>query len=87
MRYELTDAGIDGVRGVYAVHVLDRPRPGVLGWIQRVPGGWRRYGYDDDAPLLRTPDEAVDDLIERDSEEQDTADWPTSMRRDRYGRG
>jgi hypothetical protein len=52
-------------------------RPGsVLGWVQQVPEGWRRYGYGDQAPVLATSAEAVDDLIQYDAREQETAAWP-----------
>jgi hypothetical protein len=78
LRFELKPSGLaDGT--VYAVHDLAGRRPGVVGWIQRLPSGWRRYGYQDDAPILRSMDEAVDDLIEHDSLEQDTSDWPLSV--------
>jgi hypothetical protein len=50
------------------------PTRNVLGWIQHLPSGWRRYGYGDDAPIVHTLDEAISDLIEYDSYEQDTAD-------------
>ena len=75
MRFELKPSGLAGGK-VYAVHDLTRRRPGVVGWIQRLPSGWRRYGYEDNAPILRSMDEAVNDLIEHDSLEQDTAAWP-----------
>jgi hypothetical protein len=75
-RFELVDTAVDGVPWVYGVRALDRPRPGLIGWVERLPSGWRRFGYDGDAPIFRTLTEAVDDLIEFDSEEQSTADWP-----------
>ena len=75
MRYTLKPARLTDPH-VYAVQLLDSARPGVLGWLQRLPSGWRRSGYDDDAPLVRSLSEAVYDLIEHDSYEQQTADWP-----------
>jgi hypothetical protein len=77
MRIQLKRTELEGGT-VYAVRDLHATRPGsVLGWVQQLPGGWRRYGYCDDPPLLATSAEAVDDLIEYDSWEQDTATWPT----------
>jgi hypothetical protein len=76
LRYELKPSGIERV---YAVRNLNPERPGsVLGWLLSVPSGYCRYGYenDNDAPILRTVDEAVLDLIAHDSWEQDTANWP-----------
>jgi hypothetical protein len=63
---------------VYAVPKRHRYRPGssVYGWIRQTPRGWQPYGYDNPTEPRATPDEAIDDLIELDSEEQDTADWP-----------
>ena len=76
MRVDLKPTGLEGGT-VYAVKDLDSSRPGsVLGWIQKLPEGWRRYGYGDDAPVLGSSSEAVDDLIEHDSYEQDTASGP-----------
>jgi hypothetical protein len=75
-RFELVDTEIDGVPRVYGVRALDRPRPGLVGWVERLPSGWRRFGYGDDPPIFRRLTEVVDDLIEFDSEEQSAADWP-----------
>jgi hypothetical protein len=62
---------------VYAVKSPDAASPGsVIGWIQQISEGWRRYGYGDEAPVLATSAEAVDDLIKYDSYEQETAAWP-----------
>ncbi|HEY1627606.1 MAG TPA: hypothetical protein VGG16_27835 [Streptosporangiaceae bacterium] len=72
--FELVDANIDGEDAVYGVRLLDRPRPGLLGWLQRLPSGWRRYG-DNDAPIIRSLPEAIDELIECYSEEH-FAGWP-----------
>jgi hypothetical protein len=77
MRFELVDTTIDGQPWVYGVRALDRPRPGLIGWVQHGPAGWRRFGYENDNPaFFRSVSEAVDDLIEFDSEEQSTAQWP-----------
>jgi hypothetical protein len=60
---------------VYAVKNPDITRPwSVLGWVQQVPEGWRRYGYGDSVPVLATSAEAVDDLIRYNSREQETGD-------------
>jgi hypothetical protein len=78
VRYELKRTELAGGR-VYAVRDFRLKQPGsmVLGWLLSLPSGWRRYGYENDnPPILRTADEAVLDLIEHDSWEQDTADWP-----------
>ena len=62
---------------VYAVPNTSHDRPGsVLGWIRRMPDGWRPYGYEKPTVLRPTPEEAIDDLIAIDSEEQHTATWP-----------
>jgi hypothetical protein len=62
---------------VYAVKNPDIGRSGtVIGWIQQLPEGWRRYGYGDEVPVLATSAEAVDDLIKYDAYEQETAAWP-----------
>jgi hypothetical protein len=75
VRYELKPSGIERV---YAVKNINPERPGsVLGWLLSLPSGWVRYGYEgDNPPILRTVDEAVRDLVEYDSWEQDTANWP-----------
>lgn len=73
MKYELKPTKLASGVTIYGVIT---PTRNVLGWIQSLPSGWRRFGYDDDAPLLRTPDEAVLDLIEYDAWEQDTQTWP-----------
>jgi hypothetical protein len=72
----LKPTGLEGGT-VYAVTNPDLTRPGnVLGWVQQLPQGWRRYGYGDSAPVLATPAEAVADLITYDAYEQETATWP-----------
>jgi hypothetical protein len=76
VRFELIDTEIAGAPWVYGVRALDRPRPGLIGWVERLPSGWRRFGYGDNPPIFRSLTEAVDDLIEFDSEEQSTATWP-----------
>jgi hypothetical protein len=75
MKYELKPTKLASGVTVYGVVT---PTRNVLGWIQSLPSGWRLFGYEDDhnAPLLRTPDEAVLDLIEHDAWEQDTQTWP-----------
>lgn len=76
VRYELKPSGLDD-ETVYAVKLLDGQRAGnVVGWVQQLPSGWRRYGYEDDAPILRSLGDAVIDLIEYDSYEQDTTKGP-----------
>jgi hypothetical protein len=76
VRFDLKATGLE--RGtVYAVKNPEITRPGsVLGWVQQVPEGWRRYGYGDQVPVLATSAEAVDDLIKYDAHEQETAAWP-----------
>lgn len=59
-----------GVPRVYGIKALDRPGLGLIGWVGRLPSGWRRFGYDYDPPIVRTFTEAVDDLIGHDPEEQ-----------------
>jgi hypothetical protein len=77
MRFELVPTKMADGQLIFGVRGLDRPRPGLIGWIRRLPSGWTRYGYENDQPpMLRTPDEAVDDLILHDAWEQDTATWP-----------
>lgn len=73
MRYELVPAELDDERNVFAVRKADRS---VLGWIQQVPGGWRRFGYEDHAPVLATSDECVDDLIAFYAWEEDMSPGP-----------
>jgi hypothetical protein len=76
VKIALKPAGLEGGT-VYAVKNPDITRPGtVFGWIQQLPEGWRRYGYEDTAPVLATSAEAVDDLIKYDAREQETATWP-----------
>jgi hypothetical protein len=70
---ELKPTELEDGTTIYGVVTKTR---NVLGWIQHLPSGWRRYGYEDDAPIVPTVDEAICDLIEYDSHEQDTADWP-----------
>jgi hypothetical protein len=75
-RIDLKPTGLEGGT-VYAVKNPDMTRPGsVIGWIQHIPEGWRRYGYEDTAPVLATSAEAVDDLITYDAHERETATWP-----------
>jgi len=79
VRIDLKPTKLEGGT-VYAVLDLETRRPGsVLGWVQHLPQGWRRYGYGDAAPVLATPDQAVDDLIGYDAYEQDTASWPSRL--------
>jgi hypothetical protein len=60
---------------VYVVKSLDVTGPGrVLGCVQQIPEGWRRYGYGDSVPVLATSAEAVDDLIRCNSHELETGD-------------
>jgi hypothetical protein len=76
MRLSLKPTELEGGT-VYAVKNPDIARPGtVIGWIQQLPEGWRRYGYEDPVPVLATSAEAVDDLIKYDAYEQETAVWP-----------
>jgi hypothetical protein len=75
-RFELVDTEIEGAPWVYGHPGVGPATPGLVGWVERLPSGWRRYGYGDDTPVFRTLTEAVDDLIEFDSEEQSTAEWP-----------
>ena len=76
MWFEVARADISDAE-VYTIRLTGRLRPGVLGWIQRLPDGWTYYGYRDEGPPRRTPREAVDDLVERDFLEQRTESWPT----------
>jgi hypothetical protein len=74
LRIDLKPTELEGGT-VYAVKNPDIARPGsVLGWIQQVPEGWRRYGYGDKTPVLATSAEAIDDLIKYDSYEQETGE-------------
>lgn len=73
--FDLVDCHIKGEDAVYGIRLLDRPRPGLIGWLQRLPSGWRRFGYGDDAPIIRSLPEAIDDLLEVYSEEH-FAGWP-----------
>jgi len=76
IRISLKPTDVEGGT-VYAVKNADIVRPGtVVGWIQQIPEGWRRYGYEDKVPVLATSAEAVDDLIRYDAYEQETAAWP-----------
>jgi hypothetical protein len=76
MRIDLKPTEMQDGSRVYAVRLLESLRTGLVGWIEEVPDGWRRFGYHDDPPVLPTSDEAVWDLIEYDSHEQDTEMWP-----------
>jgi hypothetical protein len=52
------------------------PGTSVHGWITETSQGWQPVGYEHPTPARPTPEEAVDDLVELISEEEDTADWP-----------
>lgn len=76
MKLKIRQTNVEGGT-VYAVPYDLRKRRGtVRGWIRQTPDGWQPYGYPDPTPPRPTPEQAIDDLIELDSEEQRTESWP-----------
>jgi hypothetical protein len=72
VRIDLRPTKLENGATIFAVP--KGPGTTVLGWVRQTSQGWQPVGYEHPTPPRPTPEEAVDDLVELDSEEQDAAD-------------